>query len=60
MRVQQPTKLYYKPSEIVRLGYPKIRVMELARKIGRKSNPEADRGFYYLLTLSEVKKHFGY
>lgn len=54
------TKLYYRPSEIVALGYPKLRVMELARKIGRKSRPEADRGFYYLLTMEEVQKHFGY
>lgn len=53
-------KIYYRPSEIVALGYPKIRVMELARKIGRKSNPEATRGFYFLLTLEEVKHHFGY
>lgn len=60
MRTQQPTKLYYRPSEIVRLGYPQERTMELARKIGRKANPEAQRGTHYLLTLEEVKKHFGY
>lgn len=53
-------KLYYRPNEIVALGYPKLRVMELARKVNRKSNPEAERGFYYLLTLKEVREHFGY
>lgn len=54
------TKLYYRPREIIALGYPRARVMELARKIGRKSNPGATRGFYFLLTLEEVKQHFGY
>lgn len=57
---QQPTKLYYKVREIAELGYPKVRTEQLARKINRKANPEAERGTYYLLTLEEVKKHFGY
>lgn len=56
----EPTKLLYKPSEIAAMGYHKERTMELARKIGRKSNPEADRGYHFLLTMEEVKKHFGY
>lgn len=59
-RRENVNKLYYRPREIIALGYPRARVMELARKIGRKSNPEATRGFYFLLTLEEVKQHFGY
>lgn len=60
MKKQILTKIYYKPSEIIQLGYPCNRTMELARKIGRKANPDAERGFHYLLTLEEVKQHFGY
>ena len=60
MRTQQPTKIYYRPSEIISMGYLAEKTMELARKIGRKANPEAERGTHYLLTMEEVKKHFGY
>ena len=60
MKTQQPPKLFYKPSELAKMGFPEVRVMELARKINRKSNSTADRGFHYLLTLDEVKNHFGY
>lgn len=60
MRTQQPTKIYYRPTEIIGMGFPAVRTMELARKIGRKANPEAERGTHYLLTMEEVKKHFGY
>lgn len=60
MRAKPTVKLYYRPTEIVNMGYPQVRTMELARKIGRKANPEAERGTHYLLTMEEVKKHFGY
>ena len=60
MRTQQPTKIYFRPSEIISMGFPAVKTMELARKIGRKANPEAERGTHYLLTMEEVKKHFGY
>jgi hypothetical protein len=53
-------KTYYKPRELIRQGYPAARIMELARKIGRKSDPEAEKGFHYLLTLQEVRKELGY
>ena len=60
MTTQQIAKVLYRPTEIQKMGYPSERVMELARKVNRKSDPTADRGFHYLLTLEEVKKHFGY
>lgn len=49
-------KLYYTPQELIRLGVPKERVYEIARKIGRKSS-DSKRGFKYLVTLEEVKKN---
>lgn len=57
--MNEPEKLY-RPKELFQLGYPWVRLMELARKVGRKSNPEAEKGFHYLLTMEEVKQHFGY
>lgn len=51
-------KLYYRPEEIVEMGLPRSRVLELARKVGRKSNPDAERGFHYLVTMEEVRQHF--
>ena len=60
METKKPIKLYYRIREIAELGYPKVRTEELARKINRKANPEAKRGTYYLLTLEEVKRHFGF
>lgn len=51
----EPKKIYYTPSELTRLGVPKERAYEIARKVGRKSS-EAKRGFKYLLTLEEVRK----
>lgn len=52
---------YYRPREIYELyGYPLNRLMVLARKINRRSNPDAERGWHYLLTMREVKKFFGY
>lgn len=52
-------KELYRPEELVKLGYPRQRVMELARKVGRKSDPTARRGYHYLLHKDEVKKYFG-
>lgn len=53
-------KLYRSRDIYILYGYPWMELMNLARKIGRKSNPEAERGYHYLLKISEVKKHFGY
>lgn len=59
--MQEITEKFYRPRELYQLyGYPWVRLMELARKVGRKSNPEAEKGFHYLLTLEECKEHFGY
>lgn len=53
-------KIFYKPKELKQMGYPINRVLELCRsgKIGRKSNPEADRGYHYLITLKEIERYF--
>ena len=48
-------KLYYTPQELIRLGVPKERVYEIARKIGRKSS-DSKRGYKYLLKLEEVER----
>lgn len=48
-------KLYYTPKELIRLGFPRVRVYEIARKIGRKSS-DSKRGYKYLLKLEEVEK----
>lgn len=51
----------YRPRDIyIQFGYPWTKLMELARKVNRKSNPEAEKGFHYLLKLSEVREYFGY
>ncbi len=57
---EKPEKLYRPRDIYIQYGYPWVRLMDLARKIGRKSNPDAERGFHYLLKLSEVREHFGY
>lgn len=50
----------YRVSEIHKeYGYPLERVREVARRVNRKSKPEAERGFYYSLTASEIKKYLG-
>jgi hypothetical protein len=54
--VPRMEKIFYTPKELVKLGIPKVRAYEIARKIGRKSDPDAERGFKYLVTLEEVKK----
>lgn len=48
-------KIYYTPRELIRLGVPKERAYEIARKIGRKSS-DSKRGWKYLVTLKEVEK----
>ena len=53
--MEKKDKLYYTPQELIRLGVPKERVYEIARKIGRKSS-DSKKGFKYLLTLKEVEK----
>lgn len=59
--MQEITEKFYRPREIYQqFGYPWNRLMELARKVNRRSDPDAERGYHYLLKLSEVKKHFGY
>ena len=47
--------IYYTPRELIRLGVPKERAYEIARKIGRKSS-DSKRGWKYLVTLKEVEK----
>lgn len=53
-------KLYYKPSELKAMGLPLNRIMELCRsgQIGVKSNPDAKKGFHYLIRLDEVRRFF--
>lgn len=49
-------KKYYKPSELRKMGYPIGPLMKLAREINRRSNPEARRGYHYLLTREEAER----
>lgn len=57
---EQEEQRFYRPREIYqKFGYPWVRLMELARKINRRSS-DSEKGFHYLLTLEEVKQHFGF
>ena len=53
--MEKKNKLYYTPQELVKMGVPRERAYEIARKVGRKSS-ETKRGWKYLLTLKEVEK----
>lgn len=53
--MEKKDKLYYTPKELIRLGFPKERTYEIARKIGRKSS-DAKTGYKYLLTMEEAKR----
>ena len=54
-KMEKTTKLYYTPNELIKLGFPRVRVYEIARKIGRKSS-DSKRGYKYLLKLEEVER----
>ena len=60
MKTRNIDKVFFRVREIAEMGYPLKRTEELARQIGRKSNPEAGSNSPFLLTLEEVQKHFGY
>ena len=49
-------KIYFKPKELIEMGFPAKKVYQVARKVGRKST--AKRGGHYLLTLKEAKRCF--
>lgn len=49
-------KIYYTPKELIKMGIPRERAYEIARKVNRKSS-DSERGFKYLVTLEEVKKN---
>lgn len=49
-------KLFYSVRDLVALGIPRVRAEEYARSIKRKSDPDAERGFRYLITEEELKE----
>lgn len=53
---QMVEKIYFKPKELIEMGFPAKKVYQVARKVGRKST--AKRGGHYLLTLKEAKRCF--
>lgn len=54
------TKLYRVEEFHQLTGYPKERLLRLCRagKIGTKSDPNAARGWHWLISMKEVKRYW--